>query len=70
MALSEEQALYIGECLDCGASCYRLPSGKLWVDDPAPGCLCRVGREEDKAEERENLILNIIKGQEEGDHGD
>lgn len=39
---SEEQKEPEGPCLDCGASCYRLPNGRLWSDDPAPECLCRV----------------------------
>lgn len=47
MPLSEEQALYEGDCIYCGASCYRLPSGKLWSDDPAPGCNCQVKEEEE-----------------------
>ena len=60
MPLSEEQALYLGECLDCHASIYRLPSGKLWSDDPAPGCLCRVSSdkiniEEEEGEDEESL---------------
>ncbi len=62
---SEEQIEYVGECLDCYASIYRLPTGILWVDDPAPGCLCRVeGEEEDEAEQRENLIRANIKEEE------
>ena len=55
--LSEEQALYLGECLNCGASCYRLPNGKLWSDDPAPGCLCRVTEE---GEDEIGLLSRII----------
>ena len=47
MPRSEDQALYLGECLDCGASCYRLPHGRLISDDPAPGCLCRVSESEE-----------------------
>ena len=46
--LTEEQKEPLGPCLDCGASVYRLPSGKLWSDDPAPGCLCRVEGEEEE----------------------
>ena len=42
---SEEQKEFLGPCLDCGASCYRLPHGRLISDDPAPGCLCRVEEE-------------------------
>ena len=53
MPRSEEQALYLGECFKCGASCYRLPHGRLISDDPAPGCLCRVSSDKINIEEEE-----------------
>lgn len=48
---SEEQPEPLGPCIYCGASIYRLPTGILWVDDPAPGCLCRI----EETEEDEKL---------------
>ena len=51
MPLSEEQKEPLGPCIYCGADCYRLPSGKLWSNDPAPGCLCRVEKPEQEGKD-------------------
>jgi len=47
MPQSEEQSEPLGPCVKCGADCHRLPNGKLWSKDPAPGCLCRVKEEKE-----------------------
>ena len=39
---SEAQAIYLNNCIYCHSSCYELPSGKFWSENPAPGCLCRI----------------------------
>uniref|UniRef100_A0A6M3X523 Uncharacterized protein n=1 Tax=viral metagenome TaxID=1070528 RepID=A0A6M3X523_9ZZZZ len=45
MTLSEEQPIFLGHCIFCGARMYRI-NGKVDAIKPAPGCICKAKQSE------------------------
>jgi len=44
MSLSEEQPVFLGNCIHCQAKVFRI-NGKVIPKNPAPDCLCEVKEE-------------------------